>query len=148
MFHYLCLRRKCTSCWHFPTGRAKRLVRVLLNSSSDRRVLDQEHPVSSQPARDRQSIKFRPGGSNSTPLSERRPANSHESISSATCKRSANRLSARLAIQLDARPQPFRIFSNVSSLQDQTASYAIVRVAKPAYHGLQSSSCGRRLRRH
>jgi hypothetical protein len=111
----------------FPTGRAKRLVRVLLNSSIERRVLDEEHPDSNPSARDQHFIQNRPGGTLFTPLPERRPVISIESISSATCRRPAIRPSARLAIQLEARPRPPRIISNVSSHQDPIIQCELVQ---------------------
>ncbi|HAF16554.1 MAG TPA: hypothetical protein DHU55_10050 [Blastocatellia bacterium] len=109
-----------------------------MNSSSDRRVLDEAGPDPNQSARDQQPIHKRPEGipwrASVTLVTERnclagliretyafsrlsrpntRPLISNETIHSAALKRHANQQPGRLAFQLEARLGYFTIFSNV-----------------------------------
>jgi hypothetical protein len=105
-----------------------------LNSSIDRRVLDEAHRVSSQSTRDRQSTQNWPGRTLFTPLPKPRPVISIKSTSSATCKRTALQPPARLAIQLEVRHRAIRIFSNSSSHQEPMTHYASEQALKPVEH--------------
>lgn len=128
------LLRKRAACCTFSNRCAKRLVRVLLNSSIDRRVLDEEHPDSTQSARDRQSIN-RSGGILFTPLPEPRPVVSIESINSATRSRLAFRPSAH-PLFCSKRAQAYsEIFSNVSTYEDPFLMHPC-RLGQPVEHGL------------
>ena len=97
----------------FSTGRAKRLVRFFLISSSDRRVLDELDPDSTQTARDRQPIHNRPEGELFTPRSHRRPVITIQSIHGQTSNRLANPRPARLAFKLEAQLSQSTILSHV-----------------------------------
>jgi len=97
-----------------------------LISSSDRRVLDEFDPDSTQSARDRQLIHNQPAGNLFTPRSHRRPVISIESIHGKTRKHLANPRPARLAFQLEARLTQSKILSNVSRQTKQ----AITRYAE------------------
>ncbi len=149
----------------FSTGRAKRLVRFFLNSSSDRRVLDKRAPDPNQSARDRQSINNRPEG---VPLGARakwgtagsvtglpvsllvkslltlpcaRRVLSIQSIHCETCKRLANPRPARLTYQLEARSDHFTIFSNVTHHNEhQIFRYARLKAPMPADPNYRSTS--------
>jgi hypothetical protein len=84
-----------------------------LISFSDRRVLDELDPDSTQTARDRNTIQIRPEGDPVTPQSHRRPENTFESIHGKTSNRLANPRPARLAFQLEAQPGQSTILSDV-----------------------------------
>jgi len=81
-----------------------------LISSSDRRVLDELDPDSTQSARDRQPIQNRPAGNLFAP----QPVISIQSIHSKTRKHLAIPRPARLAFQLEARLTQSTILSNVA----------------------------------
>jgi len=90
-----------------------------LISSSDRRVLDELDPGSTQSARDRQPIHNRPAAHFPGPQAFSlqpypRPVIFIESIHGNTRKRFANSRPARLALQLEARLTPTTISNNVS----------------------------------
>jgi hypothetical protein len=108
----------------------RRLVRFLLISFSDRRVLDEAPPDSTQSARDRQSIHHWPTGdlqgaqaSSLTVPSLSRPPHtwpetSSKSISGETHCRLAEPWPVRLAFQLEAHPRQSTILSNVTRLPE------------------------------
>jgi hypothetical protein len=87
-----------------------------LTSFSDRRVLDELDPDSTQTVRDQQPI-HRPEGDPITPRFYRqphcRPENFIESIHGGTRKRSANSRLARVAFKLEARLTQSTILTNV-----------------------------------
>jgi hypothetical protein len=96
-----------------------------LISSSDRRILDELDPDSTQSARDRQLIGNQPAGNLSTPGFHRRPVISTESIHGKTRKQLGNPQPARLAFQLEARLTQSTILSNVSlQTKHATTRYA------------------------
>ena len=130
------LLRKRAACCTFPNRCAKRLVRVLLNSSIDRRVLDEEHPDSTQSARDRQSIQNRPGGMLFTPLPEQRPVISIESINSVTRRRLAIRPS-RASLFSSKRAHAYSEFLGTSP-HTRTDSPCSCRPRKSVEQGYRS----------
>jgi hypothetical protein len=122
------------------TGRVRRLVRFLLNSSSDRRVLDDLDPDSTQTARDRHSIHHRPGGDSFTPQLNRPPVIITESIHGKTSNRLANPRATRLAFQLEAQFGQPTILSHVCRHTGDPISRRVdLRGAKPFNPGVGST---------
>jgi hypothetical protein len=85
-----------------------------LISFSDRRVLDELDPDSTQSARDRQPIQNRAAGTLFARWSHQRPEIPIQSIHSKTRKHLAIPRRARLAFQLEARLTQSTILSNVA----------------------------------
>lgn len=140
----------------FSTGRAERLVRVLLNSSSDRRVLDEKDPDPNQTARDRQSQHRLPGSDpleaqamRSMPRSlaavlssvpafpfqprrNARPLITFNSIHSVTFNRNAHQGPERPAFQLEAQSDHFTILSDLCRHTEQLKiRYASLKARRP-----------------
>lgn len=110
-----------------------RLVRFLLTSFSDRRVLDELDPDSTQSARDQQPIHNRPAGDLFSPQSHRPPVYSIESSNSQTRKHLANPLPARLAYRLEARLTLATILSNVyRSTEQSVIRYTELKAEMPS----------------
>jgi hypothetical protein len=84
-----------------------------LISFSDRRVLDDLDPDSTQTARDRQTFQNRPEGDLSSPPFHRPPVITITSIHGQTSNRLANPGPARLAFQLEASLGQSTILSHV-----------------------------------
>jgi hypothetical protein len=87
-----------------------------LISSSDRRVLDELAPDSTQTARDRQPVHNWPKGDLFTPRFSRQPywpVIINQTIHSKTSNRFANSRPTRLACQLEAQLDHSTILSNV-----------------------------------
>jgi hypothetical protein len=113
-----------------------------LISSSERRVLDELDPNSTQSGRNRQPIHDQAAGSLTgeqasslrvSPISPRahpQPINSAASIHGQARKRFANPQPGRLAFQLEARLMHSTIFTNVSRHNKQLACCAELEARK------------------
>jgi hypothetical protein len=123
-----------------------------LISSTDRRVLDELDPDSTQSARDQQPIPNRPVGTVGAqasglqvfPLLSRpqRPVIPIESIHGETRKHLANPQPARLAFQLEVRLTQSTIFSNVSRRMNQPIRCAEFEARKPFNFSVRFAGSG------
>ena len=116
-------------------------------SSSDRRVLDELDPDSTQTARDRQLIHNRPEGELFTPQSHRRPVVIIQPIHGQTSNRLANQRPARLAFKLEAQPGQSTILRNFCrQTKDPIIRYAELKALKPFNPSAGSISSSQKFR--
>jgi hypothetical protein len=118
-----------------------------LISSSDRRVLDDLDPDSTQTARDRHSFPNRLEGDLLTPLFNRqlhqRPVINTESIHSQTTIRLAKPRPARLAFQLEASPGQPTILSDAGRhSEDHSVRFVEIEALEPRNRSVGSTSAG------